>query len=675
MPKDIIRFIVVASLAALLISGCKTPSAPEQSSQAAAPVQQSAPAPDEKSTQAHAHYIPKPLGTASGSWSAPAPPPPRTPLSALREKWAANPLDRDADRTLFGIAKHELILGNLGPAAETLKRLQEKFPLSALYPESVFYLGLALQAAGRHDEAWIHLRSSLSRETSTARRALLEASLGILYEEHDESYPALITYARALRNDPEIFGKSLLIERVRVLAREIDLHRLREASRQFAETPAGPHMQTILARREPNEKPEQSEHTQASPQGKAKEPVSPPEVNSRRVGVMLPLSGAVGAVGGRVYDGIRLALRHSLAKHPRLHIRLAVRDTKSTARSAGNAVAVATELITQEKAVALIGPLLTEAAEASAEVANRLETPMLTPFALRMRMKPEFAWVFRNSLTAPLKAQGVAAYAVGHLGLRRFAVLHPANRGGVERTAAFTQAVESLGGEVFKVLSFPENATDFGAQMRALGGMDDRRLNKLKLSLGLKKTDPYELKLRFDALFVPARHEQAVLIAPQLPFYNMRSVKLLGGSGWNDPRLLEHGEHYVEGAVFVDEFFADSAEPVVMRFASEFGSIFGKKPDVFSALGYDAAQIVFSALASGAKSREDVRRYIASLRGFEGVTGLTDMGGDNNVRRQLFVLSVQERKIRHLQMVTPHRTFAGGAPIGENTRLSPAPTQ
>ena len=84
---------------------------------------------------------------------------------------------------------------------------------------------------------------------------------------------------------------------------------------------------------------------------------------------------ATGAAGGRVYEGIQLALRHSLAKYPHLRIQLAIRDTKSTAGSAGDAAEVAAELIEKEKALALIGPLLTQAAEDAAEVANRLKNP------------------------------------------------------------------------------------------------------------------------------------------------------------------------------------------------------------------------------------------------------------------------------------------------------------
>ena len=668
MPNTILKFIWAASVAALLVSGCSLGPAPDESVKGAVPlpVQKRAPVPEAKTPTTQ-----KALATTPGSWSAPAPAPPQTPPAALRAKFEKNPAAPDADKTLLDIAKHQLGRGELESAAQSLTRLQEKFPLSPLYPESAFFRGLALQAAGRHDEAWPSLRSSLSRETSPARRALLEASLGEVYETREDPFSALLSYARAMRSDPKIFGREVLILRVEELAKTIAAHRLRTAVERFAGSPAGPYLQAALSSREEQERRSQAARDDAPAQSPAGE-ASAPSPAMGRVGIMLPLSGPAGGAGGRVYQGVQLALRRSLAKYPGLRIQLAVRDTKSAAQSAGDAAEVAAELITQEKALALIGPLLTEAAESAAEAANRLKTPMLTPFALRMRMNPDFTWVFRNALTNRLQAQGVAAYAIQHLGMRRFAVLYPVERDGIELTDAFTQAVENLGGEVVKIVSFPENATDFRAQMRALGGMEDRQLNRLKRSLGLKKSDPYQPSLNFEALFAPVHHEVAVLIAPQVLFYNMREVRLLGGSGWNNPRLLEHGERYVEGAVFVDGFFAGSAEPKVARFVSEFKSIFGKTPDIFSALGYDAAQIIFSAIAQGAKTREDVRRYLAGLRGFEGVTGLTDMGPDNDAQRQLFVLSVQKKKIRHLQMVTPHRTFAGGAAWRKNALLPPA---
>ena len=168
-----------------------------------------------------------------------------------------------------------------------------------------------------------------------------------------------------------------------------------------------------------------------------------------------------------------------------------------------------------------------------------------------------------------------------------------------------------------------------------------------------------------EAIFVPAYHDKAVLIAPQVPFYNMRGIKLLGGRGWNNQKLIKYGEKYVEGAYFVDGFFADSEEPRVANFVKEFRRLFGSKPTIFAALGYDSAMMIFSGLAQGANTRESMRAYLSRLRGFEGVMGLTDMGPNGDAKRQLFVLTVKRKRIRHLQMVTPHRVLdasTGGPP-------------
>jgi len=260
-------------------------------------------------------------------------------------------------------------------------------------------------------------------------------------------------------------------------------------------------------------------------------------------------------------------------------------------------------------------------------------------------------------------------------------VLYPDDRDGRELAELFTESVRKLGGRVVKLVTFPPDANDFGPQMRALGGLDDAQLARQKRALGLQKNDPYKLPLPFDALFVPAYHDKAVLIAPQVPFYNMHGIRLLGGHGWNSDDLLKYGERYVEGAIFVDGFFADSEEPRVARFVNEFSQLFGRKPDIFAALGYDAAKIVFDGLARGAKTRTAMRDYLASLRGFQGLMGLTDMGPDGETLRQLFVLTVRRRKIVHLQMITPHRVLARGPsasaltplPTPESAKIAPSP--
>ncbi len=46
------------------------------------------------------------------------------------------------------------------------------------------------------------------------------------------------------------------------------------------------------------------------------------------------------------------------------------------------------------------------------------------------------------------------------------------------------------------------------------------------------------------------------------------------------------------------------------------------------------------------------------------------MGPDGDTKRQLFVLTVKRKRIRHLQMVTPHRVIPGE---GSHAQSSGAP--
>ncbi|NIQ94532.1 MAG: hypothetical protein GWN87_10185, partial [Desulfuromonadales bacterium] len=62
----------------------------------------------------------------------------------------------------------------------------------------------------------------------------------------------------------------------------------------------------------------------------------------------------------------------------------------------------------------------------------------------------------------------------------------------------------------------------------------------------------------FDALFIPDYADRVGMIAPQLAYYGIEELPLLGINGWNSPDLLRVAGAFVEGAIFVDGFFAYS---------------------------------------------------------------------------------------------------------------------
>ena len=100
----------------------------------------------------------------------------------------------------------------------------------------------------------------------------------------------------------------------------------------------------------------------------------------------------------------------------------------------------------------------------------------------------------------------------------------------------------------------------------------------------------------FEALFVPDYSDRISLIAPQIAFYGLEDIQLLGTNGWNDAELPRLARQFVEGAVFTDSFFLHSSYPFVQEFVEDYFNRFGEEPTILEAQGYDIAGIMLTLL-------------------------------------------------------------------------------
>jgi len=154
----------------------------------------------------------------------------------------------------------------------------------------------------------------------------------------------------------------------------------------------------------------------------------------------------------------------------------------------------------------------------------------------------------------------------------------------------------------------------------------------------------------FEALVIADYYDKVVLITPQLAYYDVMGVQLLGTNGWNSPRLLELGGRYVEGAVFVDAFYKGSQRPQIQDFVENFRKEFSEDPDILSALAFDATKILMTVIASkGVSTREDVRQRLSGLRNYVGVTGVTSQSASGDVEKSLELYRIEEGRIRELE--------------------------
>jgi branched-chain amino acid transport system substrate-binding protein len=152
----------------------------------------------------------------------------------------------------------------------------------------------------------------------------------------------------------------------------------------------------------------------------------------------------------------------------------------------------------------------------------------------------------------------------------------------------------------------------------------------------------------YDAIFIPGYYDKVALIAPALTFYNITGVQLLGSDGWNTNELLAISDQSVEGAIFVDGFFADSPAPVVQDFVKRFRLRYTKTPDLLAAQAYDAVFIIAQALQEGAKTPDELRDALLQVRDFPGVSGTTSFDASGNAVKIPFLLTIQNGRIVQL---------------------------
>ncbi|QPJ65584.1 MAG: ABC transporter substrate-binding protein [Candidatus Nitrohelix vancouverensis] len=384
-----------------------------------------------------------------------------------------------------------------------------------------------------------------------------------------------------------------------------------------------------------------------------------------KIAAILPLSGNLALTGQQTLHGIQLAFNQQ-DRALRDRVQLVIEDSTG-GKSPED---IYRQLGSDPNVVAVIGPVLSPNVNRVADLAKQFRLPLLSPTASADGLPELNSYVFRNALTRENQGRFIAEYAVNKLGLKRFVVMHPDEGYGFQLNNSFVEEVESLGAEVVKVVSYNRSQTDFKEQILQMGGVSDDQLSKLVSNqmledralpdfsqpgvlsrplpqMGIWTTEDevenikVDLELGFDAVFLPGFYDKVGLIVPQLVFYNIDEVVLLGAAGWNSPKLIQDAGKYLKNSYFVDGYFAESKQVRVTEFRGKFKAAFNEDPSMISAQSYDAAKILLHLIGEGAVSRNDAHNRLFGVRDFPGVTGLTSLTAQGESQKRLFTLTIE----------------------------------
>lgn len=365
------------------------------------------------------------------------------------------------------------------------------------------------------------------------------------------------------------------------------------------------------------------------------------------VGCLLPLSGRYKTFGERALKGIELAFMQYSEDSPGTDIRLVIRDTMGNPEMTE---ALVNELA-EQKVAALIGPIVT--ANEAARQAQSHRIPIIT-----MTQKEGITdigdFVFRNFITPEAQTKTMASFAIEHLGLHKFAILYPNEKYGTTFMNLFWDHVMELGGEIRGVESYEPDQADFSPSIKKLVGLYYDIPEELKQATppdtapdGQEAEDRPEEEdgpkaiVDFDAIFIPDGPEKAGLILPQLTYYDVTDVYLMGTNLWHSDKLIQMAEQFAQSAIMPELFFAESANETVNRFVHNYTETYGETPGLLEAIAYDTGRIILQTISGpDLRFRDSIRNRLVNLENFQGVTGKTTFNENGEANKELFILQI-----------------------------------
>jgi branched-chain amino acid transport system substrate-binding protein len=360
--------------------------------------------------------------------------------------------------------------------------------------------------------------------------------------------------------------------------------------------------------------------------------------NRNDIGCLLPISGTYAAFGQRALRGIQLALKIYNSLYGDYPLRLNVQDTESDEQIAVQGV----QTLNSQRVSAIIGPMITDSF--AAEKAQKLQIPIVV-LSQKHGISDLGDYVFRNFLTPQMQIDTIVPYAVEKLGARRFVILYPQGPYGQTFMEIFRDKVTAYGDQVVSADAYNPDQTDFGDIIKNLISQYGELENDPRETGQKAHSQQEDVTLDFDAVFIPDSYSKVGLIAPQLRYYGIEDVLLLGTNLWHSGHLMEMARKYVQGALVPDSFCLNSKKEVVAEFIRRFEDEFNEKPGFFEAIAYDTAMMIFQTVSQPeVKSRKELKDRLLSIRNYNGVTGLTSFKTNGEVDKKLYLLRVKKDK-------------------------------
>ena len=358
-----------------------------------------------------------------------------------------------------------------------------------------------------------------------------------------------------------------------------------------------------------------------------------PPAKEIKIGLITPLSGDVKTFGESVKNAFEIAVEEANAKGgvAGLTIATVIVDDKNDPTEASNA---ANLLINQHQVKAIVGSVTSKTTIPVSDLAQSSRIPTITGTATNPKVTVADGkrkdYMFRACYTDSFQGTVMAKFARESLRAGKAAVLYDASNDYSKGIAeVFRDAFRRMEGNVTAYESYGKDDVDFSA-----------------LLTKVKATKP-------DVLFLPDYYNKVGLIAKQAKESGLKAT-LIGPDGWDSPELVKVAGDAIEGGYFSNHYSPEDTRPEVVNWVKKYKEKFRQTPDALGTLAYDATNMLLEAIRkANSADPGKIRDALASLSGFEGVTGKFTMDEHGDPIKSAVIIQIKDGKQKFLQVVNP----------------------
>lgn len=326
-----------------------------------------------------------------------------------------------------------------------------------------------------------------------------------------------------------------------------------------------------------------------------------------KIGLVASLTGSEKAWGEDSQAGVQL-VEDEINKAGGIKgkkVKFIVGDTQGSPEVGKSAA----EKLASDGVVAIVGEVASGVTAQVLAVAHEKGLPVIAIGSTRTDLSKQSNCFFRVCYIDDFQGPTMAKFAYSGLGLKKVALMTdqklPYSTG---LSKSFSEAFKKLGGEIVGEQIYSKGDLQFSGQVTQL-----------------KSLNP-------DGVFCSGYFPEVGPIAKAIRGAGMTNVKLLGGDGWDSPKLIENGGDAIIGGYFCNHYSNFDSRKEVQDFLAKWkaksgGSLPGT---TMAALGYDAAMLACDALKRADElSSAGMIKALDNTENFPGVSGTITLKGNH----------------------------------------------